>query len=315
MVYLAAIGACAVALGAPAASPVVLKDPYAVFAAARTRWETASYPSQLSYVVAVSVIRSGVTSVAHYHSVYDALANQVNVTAVSDEELAHPYTPHGISVFFSPFGGHIPLSSPEQTFDYLGVPVLAPNYSFGISTYQPRSPDTNSEQLVAEIRREFCDPMPARRQPSSDSGLKTIASIDVVRRSYVITLNGIVAMNGHSDYHLGLQPVRDPGRYRLRDLWIDTRSFATDQLATQGNFTQGGMTTVLWMVSFRQINGAPYISAEHTDQRFVLARRTYDSATVAFESVVTKRIPAYSSLSTFASNEETGVPPLMEPSY
>ncbi|HET9392469.1 MAG TPA: hypothetical protein VFO29_02930 [Candidatus Rubrimentiphilum sp.] len=314
MLHLAAIGACAIALRPTSAPPIILKDPYAVFAAARTRWESASYPSQLSYVVAVTVSRSGVTSAAHYHSYYDALANQVNVTAVSDEELAHPYTPHGISVFFSPFGGHVPLSAPEQTFDYLGVPVLAPNYSFGISTYQPRAPDANSEELVAEIRREFCDPMPARRQPSTDSGLKTIASVEVVRRSYVITINGIVMMNGHSDYHLGLQPVRDPGRYRLRELWIDTRSFATDQLATQGNFTQGGMTDTRWMVSFRQINGAPYIAAEHTDQRFVLARRTYDSATVAFESVVADRIPAYSPLSTFASNQETGVPPLMEPS-
>ena len=275
----------------------------------------ASYPSQLSYMVAVRVSRRGVTSVAHYHSYYDALANQVNVTATSDEELAHPYTPHGISVFFSPFGAHIPLSSPEQTFDYLGVPVLAPNYSFGISTYQPHNLDANSEALVTEIRREFCDPMPMRRQPSTGSGLKTIASIDVVRRSYIITLNGVVMMNGHPDYHLGLQPVREPGRYRLRELWIDTRSFATDQLATQGNFTQGGMTDVRWTVSFLQVNGAPYISAEHTDQRFALARRTYDSATVEFESITTKRIPPYTSLSTFVANQETGVPALMEPSF
>jgi hypothetical protein len=314
MVYLAAIGTCALALGATSSPPIVLNDPYAVFAAARTRWEMASYPSQLSYVVAVSVSRHGVTTVAHYHSYYDALANQVNVTAVSDEELAHPYTPHGIDVFFRPFGAQIPLSSPEQTFDYLGVPVLAPNYSFGISTYQPHNLDANSEELVTEIRREFCDPMPVRRQPSTGSGLKTIASIDVVRRSYIITLNGLVTMNGHADYHLGLHPVREPGRYRLRELWIDTSSFVTDQLATQGNFTQGGMTDVRWTVSFRQINGAPYISAERTNERFTLVRRTYDSATVAFESIVAKRIPPYTSLSTFVPNQQTGVPALMEPS-
>lgn len=314
MVNLAPIGAClAAAVAATPTSASVLKDPYAIFAAARTRWEVASYPTQLSYVVAITVARHGVTSVAHYHSYYDALANQVNVTAVSDEELAHPYTPHGISVFFSPFGAHIPLSSPENTFDYLGVPVLAPNYSFGISIYQPHSLDANSEELVKQIRREFCDPVPMRGQPSTSPGLKTIASIDVVLRSYVITLNGVVTMNGHADYHLGLQPLREPGRYRLRELWIDTRSFATDQLAARGNFTQGGMVDVRWIVSFRQINGASYVASEHTDERFALARRTYDSATVAFESVSAKRIPPYTSLSTFVSNQETGVPPLVEP--
>ena len=314
MVYLTSIGACLVAaVWAAPAPPSVLKDPYAIYAAARTRWETASYPTQLSYVVAVSVARHGVTSVAHYHSYYNALANQVNVTAVSDEELAHPYTPRGISVFFSPFGAHIPLSSPEQTFDYLGVPILAPNYSFGISTYMPHSLDANSEELVKEIRREFCDPVPMRAQPSTSSGLKTIASIDVVRRSYVITLRGVATINEHVDYDLGLQPLREPGRYRLRELWIDTRSFATDKLVAQGNFTQGGMTDVRWVVSFRQVHGAPYVQSEFTNQPFILARRTYDTATVTFEDIAVKRIPIYASLSTFVSNQQTGVPPLTEP--
>jgi len=238
MMYLALAGACL--MGSAPAAPI-LTDPYAIFAAARTHWESANYPSQLSYTVGVTVSRHGVASEAHYHSYYDSLVNRVNVTAVSDEEIAHPYTPHGISVFFSPFGAHIPLSSPEHTFDYLGVPVLAPNYSFGISTYVPRSPEANSAELVAEIRREFCDPPPVKR-PLPDSGLKTIASIDVVRRAYIITLNGITALNGHKDYDLTLRPIRDPGRYRLRQLWIDTGSFATDKLISQGNFTEGGMT-------------------------------------------------------------------------
>jgi hypothetical protein len=309
MMYLALAGACL--MGSAPAAPI-LHDPYAIFAAARTHWEIANYPSQLSYTVGVSVSRRGVTSEAHYHSYYDSLVNRVNVTAVSDEELAHPYTPHGISIFFSPFGAHIPLSSPEHTFDYLGVPLLAPNYSFGISTYVPRDPDANSAELVAEIRRDFCDPPPVKR-PMPDSGLKTIANIDVVRRSYIITLNGITALNGHKDYDLTLRPIRDPGRYRLRQLWIDTGSFATDKLISQGNFTEGGMTGVQWTVLFHQVNGVSYLASERTEQPFVISRRAYDSATIAFTDITTKRIPPIMQMSDFALNEQTALPPLTEP--
>ncbi len=312
MIFSALAGACLLGSGGRAGAPPILNDPYAIFAAARTRWETARYPAQLSYTVGVTVSRRGVTSQAHYHSYYDSLVNRINVTAVSDEEIAHPYTPHGINVFFSPFGAHIPLSSPEHTFDYLGVPVLAPNYSFGISTYVPHSPDANSAELVAEIRREFCDPPPIRK-PAPHSGLKIIASIDVIRRSYIITLNGVTALNGHRDYDLTLRPIRDPGRYRLRQLWIDTGSFATDKLVSQGNFTQGGMTGVRWTVLFRAVDGVQYVASEHTEQPFVVTRRAYDWATVAFADITSNRIPPIMQISDFAVNEQSGVPPLTEP--
>jgi hypothetical protein len=300
---------------APApAPPIVLSDPYAVFAAARGRWESARYPAQIAYTVKVTVSRRGIASVAHYHSYYDAIANRVNVVAVSDEEIDHPYTPHGINTFFSPFGLHIPLSSPQHTFDYLGVPVLSPNYSFGINTYVPHAADdVNSEDLVRQIRREFNDPAPPRRRVPESAGLKTIASIEVIRRAYVITLDPLTGVGGHTDYHLHLRPLRDPGRYRLRELWVDTRSFVTDKLVTQGNFARGGMTGVPWMIVFRQINGAPYIESEHTDASFIIERHSYDTATVAFESITPYRVSAFMQLSTFTINPQTGVPPLTEP--
>jgi hypothetical protein len=86
---------------------LLLTDPYAIFAQARERWESARYPSQLAYDVVVSVTRRGVNTAAHYHLYYDAQANSVKVNAVSDEELAHPYTPHGINTFFNVFGGSL----------------------------------------------------------------------------------------------------------------------------------------------------------------------------------------------------------------
>lgn len=310
MIFLALAGACLAASGAPA--PAAQTDPYAIFAAARTHWEAARYPAQVSYTVAVTVTHNGTSSAAHYHSYYDSVQNRVDVNAVSDEEIANPYTPHGISVFFSPFGAHIPLSSPERTFDYLGVPVLAPNYSFGIAGFVPRSPGTNDPELVAEIRREFCDPTP-NRNARPDSGLKTIASVEIVRRTYVIELAGMSQIGGHDDYDLKLRPISEPGRYRLREVWVDAQTFATDKLVSQGNFTQGGMTGVTWTIDFRQINGAPYLASESTTQSFRLTRRAYDSAKITFTDVAPKRVPAIMRLATFAVNPESGVPALREP--
>jgi hypothetical protein len=260
----------------------------------------------------VTVRHNGISSQAHYHSYYDSVENQIEVDAMSDEEVAHPYTPHGISVFFTPFGAHIPLSSPEQTFDYLGVPVLSPSYSFGIAASGAHGPDANGLELVAEIRREFCDPGPPGRLPP-DTGLKTIASIEIVRRVYVIRLSGTTTVHGHRDYDLTLRPVSEPGRYRLREVWIDARTFATDRLVSQGNFTQGGMTGVKWTVEFQQIDGAPYLASETTTESFKLTRRAYDSATVAFTDITPKHAPALSRMASFAINRESGVPALREP--
>lgn len=195
---------------------LLLTDPYAIFAQARERWESARYPAQLAYDVAVSVTHSGTASASHYHLYYDAQANSVKVNAVSDEELAHPYTPHGINTFFNLLGGSIPLSAPQHTFDYLGVPVLAPNYSFGIAPYIVPSPAANSGELVREIRREFHDPAKPVTAANGNSTLKTIATVAVVRRHYIIQLNGTEAIDGHQDYDLRMQPVRHPGDYRLR---------------------------------------------------------------------------------------------------
>ncbi len=298
----------------PVRAAPALRDAYAIFANAREYWETASYPPQISYSIVVTVARNGIAAAAHYHGYYDSRRDHVAMNGVSDEEVAHPYTPHGINTYLNLFGGSIPLSSPQHTFDYLGVPLLAPNYSFGIAAYLPHSADADSAELVQEIRREFHDPVPARTQTqAAQSGLKTIATIEVVRRSYIITLKGIVPMDDHTDYDLLMQPVRDPGRYRLREVWVDTGTFATDGLITQGTFAAAGFSGVRWTVQFRQIAGAPYIASEIAQSGFVLDRRAYDGATIAFTDFAPKPIPLYTNLWTFATRAGAAPEALTEP--
>ena len=166
---------------------------------------------------------------------------------------------------------------------------------------------------MRQIRREFHDPPKPKSAPAANSGIPTIASVDVVRRHYVITLGGMSRVDGHPDYDLRLQPVRDPWHYRLREIWIDAASFATDRLTAQGNFVSGGLTSVPWTVDFRQINGAPYVESERTDSTFTISRRTYDSAIVAFERLQSARIPPYAGSSAFSTDAQTTVPPLSEP--
>jgi hypothetical protein len=293
----------------------VIADPYAIFAAARQHWQSAVYPKQISYGIAVTVTRSGVTSQAHYHAAYDAVENRVHVTPVSDEELAHPYTPHGINFTYSLFGGAIPASSPQRTFDYLGVPVLAPDYSFGIvPTGTPPNTTQDPMELVREIRTEFHDPFPPKRRAAQDGGLKTIALVVVAHRQYKITLDGTQAVDGHADYHLLLEPVSDPATYRLREMWVETSTYDVDRVITAGNFTAPDLEGVRWETNFRDIAGTPYIATETALSGFSLDRRPYDTATVAFTDIA----PAdngfiLSSMAPFATNSQTAPPVLIEP--
>lgn len=289
----------------------MLTNPYAIFANARSYWESATYPPEIAYTIIVKVAHKGVASAAHYHLYYDSWTNKVSVDAVSDEELAHPYTPHGINTFINLFGATIPTSAPQNTFDYLGVPVLAPNYGFGVGTYTPRTTPLSGMDLVNEIRREFHDPAPHR--PAPDTGLKTIAAIEVVRRAYIITLAGLVQSGDHDDYDLVLTPVRDPAKYRLREAWINETTFATDKVVTQGNFTDPAFSGFRWTVVFQQIGSAPYIASETAGSGFVLDRRPYDSAQINFINIAAATTGMLFSESDFITNTSAVPSALTEP--
>ncbi len=303
--------AALILIGASPLNKVARTDPYSILERARTYWESARYPEQLSYVVAVHVNIHGVPNNAHYHAYYDSITNEVRVNGISHEALDNPYTPRGIKTELHLFAGTIPLSTAEYSADYLGVPVLAPNYSFGIAKYVPPT-QINSQELVREIRREYNDPGPSQGPEPTSSGLKVIAS--VAASHYVITLQGRDPIDVHQDYHLLLRPIRDPGRYRLREAWIDTTTFATDKLITQGNFVEGPGTAVPWTITFTQIDGCPYIATERTQASLAVGRRPYenvrryDKVSLSFEYLKAASIPSFAKFYDFSSA------PLTEPS-
>lgn len=301
-------------LGAVTPAPAPRADAYQLFDRARLYWDAVSYPQAVAYDITIAVSRNSVLSSAHYHAVYDTSTNTPSVDPTSDEEKAHPYTPHGINLAINLFGGSIPVSAPQNTFDFLGVPVLSPNYCFAICQAAPHTVSEGSADLVREIRAEYNDPQPRRSPNPQSSSLKTIASVEVTHRHYAVTLAGIQVIRGHADYDLHLRPLSDPGKYRLRELYVNEKTFATDRLVTAGNFTAGDLAGTRWTVDFQQVDGAPYIASEVAQSGFELARRTYDTASVTFSAITTRSsMERFSGVSSFLTNSQTAPPELQEP--
>lgn len=265
---------------------VMLIDPYTIFGMARARWEAQRYPEKLAYTVAVEVVENGTPKTERYDAGYDAAQDTLLVDAVSDREKAHPYyVPGGLGFNVAAAG----QGRADPDVDFLGVPFLAPNYSFGIGV-TPRgsaAPPPDPMEIVREIRAEFHDPMPSSRNLRLRAAppLQEIAVVSTRTRAYVVSLAGIDSIDGMPAYHLVLRPVRDPGQYRLRDLWVDTQTYVPRKLVEGLNFAHGPGTAVPWSVTFEQIHGSSYVVSETALGPMKLGRHHYASVTIAFENL------------------------------
>jgi len=282
----------AVAPGATAAAP----DPYAVFSRARSRWSAQAYPRYLTYAVRISAVENGREVTNTFSSFADTPERSINVRATSAEELAHPYVPRGVTIHSKitlsyagkPVLGAAPTvdggpatikvtknmrnSLPEQ-YEILGVPQLSPAYSFGMAL-----------QPAFSMRQ----PEPA----STETPLKTIVAVTAVQRDYDIAYAGVAAVDGVPCYHLQLSPRRDPGVFRLRELWIDESGFATRQALIQGNFTEGPGPRLRWLIRFTTVDGLTYIGDETALGTVRYIGHTYSKITVAFTGIQSTEAPS-----------------------
>lgn len=259
-------------------------NPYWIFDRAEQSWQTQHYPAVVDYTVHVETLRRKKPEERHYHSRWFALTNNVAVDSISVEERAHPYhPPPGFDVSILVHVGHIggPNEGTGTNGDLIGVPVLAPNYSFGIARYVPPEALTPAE-LVAEIRDEYHDPAPEKIAQLEQKYPKTIAHVYSSSSAYKISLVGIERIGDHLDYHLSLIPTHDPRKYRLRDMWVDQQTFATDRLRTDGNFVDPGTSSVAWTVTFQHVNGALYIEREISERSI---QHWFDWIGVSFEGI------------------------------
>lgn len=262
-----------------------LSEPYEIFARAKSNWERQRYPALLQYVVHVSADRSGSPEDRHYHARWVARTNGIAIDLVSDEQRQHPYhVPPGVNFYGASIGGR--RVGEGVADDLLGVPVVSPNYSFGIADYVPPQ-ELSPAQLVEEIRAEFHDPNPKKVSAlAAGEGLKVIASVSTSHADYTITLSGVERRGAHADYHLRLQPRHDPNRLRLRDVWVDAQTFATHEVIASGNFEQSATTKVLWTVTFDSVGGHQYIESETAMSSMSAgARGTYNTYRITLEGL------------------------------
>jgi hypothetical protein len=271
-------------------------DPYSIFARARAVWSTQHYPHYLSYTIAVHVTERGVEKSRHYHLTYDAQTEAINVNPISDEEHAAPPVVKGFLWHLQPKRQHQVLfdkkvGNPGDAVDFLGVPKLAPTYSFGMKVHGGSENGPDDDALIAQIRAQFNDPMPASKDQelSTQGKLKSIASVTSRARAYTIHLAGMDTIDGTRCYHLLLQPNGNPRVLRLRQVWIDARTFETRQLVSDGNFTG---SDVPWMITFGDVGGALYIASEVAQAPVGVGEHRYERASLSFESITQTSAPS-----------------------
>lgn len=284
------------ALAAPAGARAATPDPYSIFDRARHALQAEQYPDYLSYVVAVRVTEGGVAKSRHYHLVYDTQSGTIDVNPISDEERAAPPVPTGFIWHLQPRRHNKVLfdkkvGNPGEAVDFLGVPHVSPTYTFGLSPRAAAEDGSAGDALVAEIRRQFNDPVPAQKlqQQMTSGPMKVIAVVSSRTREYDIALSGTENVDGHLCYHLVLRPRHDPQKFRLRDLWIDAQSYQPWQLRTAGNFTG---SQAAWMVRFTNIDGKTYIASETAESPIGVGDHRYQTASVEFDAVAPAQRPA-----------------------
>lgn len=268
------------------AATTAAPDPYGIFAKTRAYWLQQHYPATLDYRVAISANDNGTERVERYDSVYDALDNAISVDPVSDYEREHPIDPgNNVGYVLGPYH----FSKPSDPGDIIGVPRLAPNYSFGMAPFVPAtSVSIDSEELVASVRRQFGDLGPSR---NSQLPFRIIGSVSTYDRAYHISMLGFASINGHDCYHLGFTPERDLARNRIREAWIDRSSYAPWRIIDATNFRSSVPASVAWTIDFTDVNGAHYISQERANGSFENDDHRFSNVAVTFENLHERRGP------------------------
>jgi hypothetical protein len=251
-------------------------DAYAIFDRARQVLQAQSYPDPIFYRTTVHVAEGSKDEFEHFRA--EAFAGgDVRVAGVSDEEQTAPQQSSGVNfkLAFSigwntGAGGQSATATAdahrkEASPDYLGVPLISPSYSFGWNLQRSGTPE----------------PVALRA-----SKLPTIVTVRAIGRAYKISLVGTEIVEGFLAYHLHLEPAVDPGRYRIRELWIDAYTYQIVRLQTQGNFTVAPMADVPWLVTFQDVGGTFYIKDETALAPLVFRHdRTFSTASISFDDI------------------------------
>ena len=212
-----------------------------IFAKSRLAMYLRTYPRYVAYVIDV---QANTNYGKHYHEGFRALlrthdgALTVHSTPIyTSNQPPHPY---GFSFF-----GINPEGKPRDHIDPpFGVPLMSATFDFDLA----RGP--TPKHYGGEVPPEEQAPI--------------IGRIAVYGADYDVTLLGEDTIDGAPVYHLALRPRDDPDRNRVREVWVDERTFDVRKLVTDGIFEKGPPTTVPWTVTFIDLHGWWFIRTETT---------------------------------------------------
>jgi hypothetical protein len=250
-------------------------SPDEIFSRARDVISEQTCPKRIEYEIVVSATVNKRIEQNHFRATYLSDEDYLHVSSFSEEEQEKPYVPHGTNVLISsPVAPLIGLSRaltekidhdvpPE---DLLGVPMLTPTYTFGLA------------------RSAAASNQPQPNVESPPSGFNIIGSARAVARDYRISLVAVEPYGRAQAYHLSLSPERDPKKFRLREMWVDTESFALLKIITAGNFNQGPSLNAKWLTSFQTLDECRIVDREAALDTLDYGRgRQYDNTTVSFD--------------------------------
>jgi hypothetical protein len=249
-------------------------DAYSIWLQARSAVTSAQYPRRIAYTIAITGLDGETPAADHYRAVCLPDDGSIRVFSISDEQLAQPPpVPHGADWHFTialstgrltPAVASIRAGHPAPYQDFLGWPLLAPTYAFGMR-YNTGGTAASSPDA---------------------SSLRVIAIVSAQAPEYRVDLIDTPVVDDVATYHLRLTPLHRPKENRLRELWVGESDYLPRKAVIAGNFTIAPLVNVPWTVDFSIVNGAPYIARESAEQTLYLAhRRVVRDAIVAFQDI------------------------------
>jgi hypothetical protein len=225
----------------------------ALFRAAREARSQSAYPHYATYVTVVR-FRSGAHHVtSSWQTIEDVRRRIVHAHSLPVEEAEHPHVPHGINVGVGagpggpqmgvppPVRGH-----PEPTDDPIGQVTFAVDQDFGLAL---NAPPIAASRDMSEVA-------------SAASTLPRIGRTGTLVRTYEVENLGDVTEDGTVLHHLGLRPLRDPRRNRLRELWTEAKSSLPVRAVVAGVGNRGPLDDATWRVDFVQAQGGTFVARE-----------------------------------------------------
>jgi len=276
---------CLIALGALTfvqQTPAPPSAADALFARAVAVVENDARSPYATYTVVVTVANEGRRAVSSWQTTEDIRHEVVLASSFSEEERANPTTPHGANIVAH---RRLWLSAPRNL-----NPSLDPSTSLTLNSHPVNAERTGDEvgPVALAVDQNFGLTRPRAYRVANDERT-IVASADelqIIGRTGTAAPRYRVAMldTGGGVAHLGLTPLRDPYRNRLRELWMDTQTAYVRDAIVQGVGDRAPFDRARWHVTFDRQAGATFVSEAHSVEPLAIGH-TSPQISIAFQNL------------------------------